>query len=116
MSGSRCSVSGSSWYSSTWPFRRCTTCLAIGCRLSGDRSAVGVRDRVSVGDRDLARFGFLGDRDAQREDTGAVAGLHPVGVRGVAENQLPPEQPSRAFGGDHLGVLAGRLATLGPHG
>ena len=33
-SGSRCSASGSSWYSSTWPFWRCTTCLAIGCRFS----------------------------------------------------------------------------------
>jgi hypothetical protein len=43
---------------------------------------------VGAGDSDLAGLGPLRDRDPQRQHTGVVAGLDPVGVEGLAEEQL----------------------------
>ena len=42
---------------------------------------------------DLARLGPLGDRDGQPEHAGVVAGLDPLEVEVVAEDQLAAEQP-----------------------
>ena len=71
--------------------------------LAGELAAVSAR--ACAGDRDLGGFGVFGERDAQRENAGGVAGLHPVGVRGVAQNHLPPER---------LGSLWRPIGTLSP--
>src|SRR6185437_12345676 len=57
-----------------------------------------------AGDLDTARFGLLGDRDGQPQHPAAIAGLDPVGVQRLAQEQLPAEYPARPLGGDHLAV------------
>jgi hypothetical protein len=74
------------------------------------------RRPTRAADRNLARLGLLGERDAQRQHTVAVVGLDAVDREAVAEDELPAEHTRGALR-HHVGrALRVVAAPLGPHG
>src|SRR6478752_6895309 len=84
--------------SRSWPSR------ASGVVTAAPLSARDGLPLVLVRDGDLSGLGPLRDRDRQGEHAGVVAGLDPVGVETVAQDELPAEHSPGSLGGDEVGV------------
>src|SRR5689334_22196191 len=83
-----------------------------------DASAVGhlpfdlMTVTLSGADGDLARLRRLGDGNPQGQHAGVVAGYQLAGVERVTEQELPGEDPGRAFVDGHFRAVGPRETTL----
>lgn len=66
-------------------------------------------------DRDLAGLGLLGHRDLQGQHPAVIGRPDPLGVQGVAQDQLPAEHAPRALGGQKFPITLQSL-TFGLYG
>jgi hypothetical protein len=71
---------------------------------------------VAAGDPDVARLGGFADRDGQGEHARGVVSRDPVGVEGLAEEDLPGVGPIGPFGDQQLGAVGLGRGAFGADG
>src|SRR5690625_520211 len=91
-------------------------CEPVAARLRGRSARRDGAGRTGVLYRNLARLGFLGDRDAQRQHAIAVRGADVVDRYPAPQAELPGEGAGRPLAGEPRDAFPGSRGPLGSDG